>query len=54
MYLKLKAMSRTIKHQVSKNKTKLPKLEKGTKTTMRVKMMKELENDDYLELGRVV
>jgi hypothetical protein len=47
-------MSRTIKHQVSGNKAKMPKLNKGTKTTMRVKLMRELENDDYLELGRVV
>jgi hypothetical protein len=47
-------MSRTIKHQVSRTKAKIPKLEKGTKTTMRVKMMKELDNDEYLELERVV
>jgi hypothetical protein len=51
--LMLEAMSRTIKYKVSKTKGKMPKLDKGTKTAIRVKMMKELENDDYLELDRV-
>lgn len=41
-------MSRTIKHQTSAIKTKTPKEEKGTKTTLRAKYLKELEEDyDY-------
>lgn len=47
-------MSRTKKHQVSKNKSKKLKHEKGTKTIMLGEMLKELENDDYQELDREV
>lgn len=40
-------MSRTIKKsQVAKEKVRMPKMEKGTKTTMRVKYLRELEEED--------
>ncbi len=42
-------MSRTIKHQVAKTKAKMSKMGKGTKNTMRVKLLKELEDDNPSE-----
>jgi hypothetical protein len=45
-------MSRTIKHQVAKTKAKMPKMEKGTKNTMRVKLLKELEDETPSEFVR--
>lgn len=38
-------MSRTIKHWNDHKKGKMPKLEKGTKTTLRKRLLKELEDD---------
>jgi hypothetical protein len=39
-------MSRTIKHQTSRIKGRFPKMDKGNKNTMRVKILKELEENE--------